>query len=157
MTTARSASAGATLMTGYWHSPRRDAARAPRAAGCTPATSAASTTTATSTSSTGIKDLIIRGGINVYPRDIEDAMLTHPDVVAGGGRGRPDDVRRGGRRCSSSSDRAPTTPADLGQCARSTSRRRNTPGTCGRRRHPADAVLKTDRKALRKLLANAGS
>jgi long-chain acyl-CoA synthetase len=29
-----------------------------------------------------IKDLIIRSGINVYPRDIEDVMLTHPEVVA---------------------------------------------------------------------------
>jgi long-chain acyl-CoA synthetase len=37
-----------------------------------------------------IKDLIIRGGINVYPRDIEDAMLTHPDVVACGVVGKPD-------------------------------------------------------------------
>lgn len=37
-----------------------------------------------------LKDLIIRGGINVYPRDIEDAMLTHPDVVACGVVGKPD-------------------------------------------------------------------
>ncbi|HVS68221.1 MAG TPA: AMP-binding protein [Mycobacteriales bacterium] len=37
-----------------------------------------------------IKDLIIRGGINVYPRDIEDAMLAHPDVVACGVVGKPD-------------------------------------------------------------------
>jgi long-chain acyl-CoA synthetase len=28
-----------------------------------------------------IKDLIIRGGFNVYPRDVEDALLEHPDVV----------------------------------------------------------------------------
>ncbi len=37
-----------------------------------------------------IKDLIIRSGINVYPRDIEDKMLTHPDVVACGVVGKPD-------------------------------------------------------------------
>jgi long-chain acyl-CoA synthetase len=37
-----------------------------------------------------LKDLIIRGGINVYPRDVEDAMLTHPDVVACGVVGKPD-------------------------------------------------------------------
>jgi long-chain acyl-CoA synthetase len=37
-----------------------------------------------------LKDLIIRGGINVYPRDIEDEMLTHPDVVAAAAVGRPD-------------------------------------------------------------------
>jgi long-chain acyl-CoA synthetase len=27
-----------------------------------------------------IKDLIIRGGFNVYPRDVEDALVEHPDV-----------------------------------------------------------------------------
>jgi len=37
-----------------------------------------------------LKDLIIRGGINVYPRDIEDEMLTHPDVVAAAVVGKPD-------------------------------------------------------------------
>ena len=28
-----------------------------------------------------IKDLIIRGGENVYPREIEEFLYTHPDVV----------------------------------------------------------------------------
>ncbi len=37
-----------------------------------------------------IKDLIIRGGYNVYPRDVEDVMITHPDVVAAAVVGRPD-------------------------------------------------------------------
>jgi long-chain acyl-CoA synthetase len=37
-----------------------------------------------------LKDLIIRGGINVYPRDVEDAMLTHPDVVGAAVVGKPD-------------------------------------------------------------------
>jgi long-chain acyl-CoA synthetase len=37
-----------------------------------------------------IKDLIIRGGYNVYPRDVEDVMVTHPDVVAAAVVGRPD-------------------------------------------------------------------
>jgi long-chain acyl-CoA synthetase len=37
-----------------------------------------------------LKDLIIRGGINIYPRDIEDTMLTHPDVVAAAVVGKPD-------------------------------------------------------------------
>jgi long-chain acyl-CoA synthetase len=37
-----------------------------------------------------LKDLIIRGGLNVYPRDIEDEMLTHPDVVAAAVVGKPD-------------------------------------------------------------------
>ncbi len=37
-----------------------------------------------------IKDLIIRGGYNVYPRDVEDVLLRHPDVVAAAVVGRPD-------------------------------------------------------------------
>ena len=28
-----------------------------------------------------IKDLIIRGGFNLYPRDVEDALVEHPDVT----------------------------------------------------------------------------
>ena len=36
------------------------------------------------------KDLIIRGGFNVYPRDVEDVLLTHPAVAQAGVVGRPD-------------------------------------------------------------------
>ncbi|MGN9785876.1 class I adenylate-forming enzyme family protein [Nonomuraea sp. ZG12] len=36
------------------------------------------------------KDLIIRGGFNVFPRDVEDALNEHPDVVMSGVVGRPD-------------------------------------------------------------------
>jgi long-chain acyl-CoA synthetase len=38
------------------------------------------------------KDLIIRGGFNVYPRDVEDALLEHPAIEAAGVVGRPDEV-----------------------------------------------------------------
>ncbi|WP_157468561.1 class I adenylate-forming enzyme family protein [Frankia sp. QA3] len=37
-----------------------------------------------------IKDLIIRGGVNVYPRDVEDGLLGHPDVASCGVVGRAD-------------------------------------------------------------------
>jgi long-chain acyl-CoA synthetase len=37
------------------------------------------------------KDVIIRGGFNVYPRDVEDALLEHPAVTGAGVVGRPDD------------------------------------------------------------------
>jgi long-chain acyl-CoA synthetase len=37
------------------------------------------------------KDLIIRGGFNVYPRDVEDALVEHPDVELAAVVGRPDD------------------------------------------------------------------
>ncbi|MGB8649465.1 MAG: AMP-binding protein [Mycobacteriales bacterium] len=38
------------------------------------------------------KDLIIRGGFNVYPRDVEDVLLTHPDVTQAAVVGRPDEA-----------------------------------------------------------------
>ncbi|HLI40251.1 MAG TPA: AMP-binding protein, partial [Streptosporangiaceae bacterium] len=36
------------------------------------------------------KDLIIRGGFNVFPRDVEDVLLAHPAVAQAGVVGRPD-------------------------------------------------------------------
>jgi long-chain acyl-CoA synthetase len=38
------------------------------------------------------KDLIIRGGFNVYPRDVEDGLLEHPAVELAGVVGKPDPV-----------------------------------------------------------------
>ncbi|MBW3659696.1 MAG: AMP-binding protein, partial [Actinobacteria bacterium] len=38
------------------------------------------------------KDLIIRGGFNIYPRDVEDALHEHPAVATAGVVGRPDDT-----------------------------------------------------------------
>src|SRR5215470_6317715 len=40
------------------------------------------------------KDLILRGGFNVFPRDVEDVLLQHPAVAMAGVVGRPD-VRLG--------------------------------------------------------------
>lgn len=39
-----------------------------------------------------IKDMIIRGGENVYPREIEEFLYTHPDVLEAQVFGVPDDV-----------------------------------------------------------------
>jgi long-chain acyl-CoA synthetase len=39
------------------------------------------------------KDLIIRSGLNVFPRDVEEVLLTHPDVGGAAVVGRPDPVR----------------------------------------------------------------
>jgi len=36
------------------------------------------------------KDLIIRGGFNVYPRDVEEALLEHPSIATAGVVGRAD-------------------------------------------------------------------
>jgi fatty-acyl-CoA synthase len=38
-----------------------------------------------------IKDMIISGGFNVYPREVEDALSSHPAVAAAAVFGRPDD------------------------------------------------------------------
>jgi long-chain acyl-CoA synthetase len=37
------------------------------------------------------KDLIIRGGFNVFPRDVEEALLEHPAIAAAAVVGRPDE------------------------------------------------------------------
>jgi long-chain acyl-CoA synthetase len=37
------------------------------------------------------KDLIIRGGFNVFPRDVEEALLEHPAIESAAVVGRPDD------------------------------------------------------------------
>jgi long-chain acyl-CoA synthetase len=39
------------------------------------------------------KDLIIRSGVNVFPRDVEEVLLDHPGVAAAAVVGRPDPVR----------------------------------------------------------------
>ena len=36
------------------------------------------------------KDLILRGAFNVFPRDVEDVMVTHPAVAQAGVVGKPD-------------------------------------------------------------------
>ncbi|MGV9709901.1 class I adenylate-forming enzyme family protein [Gordonia sp. NPDC003424] len=38
-----------------------------------------------------VKDLIIRGGYNVYPREVEEVLYTHPDIVEAAVIGVPDD------------------------------------------------------------------
>ena len=38
------------------------------------------------------KDMIISGGVNVYPRDVEEAVLTHPAVARSPSIGVPDET-----------------------------------------------------------------
>jgi long-chain acyl-CoA synthetase len=39
------------------------------------------------------KDLIIRSGVNVFPRDVEEVLLDHPGIAAAAVVGRPDPIR----------------------------------------------------------------
>ena len=103
------------------------------------------------------KDLIIRGGFNVYPRDVEDALLEHPAVEAAGVVGRPDE-RHGEEVVAYVSLRpgSEIDPGDLVQWARE---------RIGGYKYPreieiVDAVPltnvgKVDRKVLRARLASA--
>jgi long-chain acyl-CoA synthetase len=61
-----------------------------------------------------IKDVILRGGFNVYPRDVEDVLMTHPAVAMAAVVGRPD-ARLGEEVVAfvSLADDASVAPADL--------------------------------------------
>ncbi|HLY49992.1 MAG TPA: AMP-binding protein [Solirubrobacteraceae bacterium] len=101
------------------------------------------------------KDLIIRGGFNVYPRDVEDALLEHPAIEAVGVVGRPDQIH-GEEVVAFVAARPGTEPtaAELVEWAR---------GRIGGYRYPREihlvgaipltAVGKVDRKALRALVS----
>ena len=117
---------------------RRDrAARGPTTAGCAPATSRTSTTTASSTSRGRIKDMIIRGGNNIYATDVEAVILEHPAVQEAAVVGVPHQVlgedvgafvvlqarrdARRRRRCWRSAPSASPTTSGPGSSASSTS------------------------------------
>ena len=77
---------GRIVMAGYHARPDAnseatfvDEQRSP--AGCAPATSDGSTTRASSYIVDRKKDMILSGGQNIYPADIESVMLGHPDVA----------------------------------------------------------------------------
>jgi long-chain acyl-CoA synthetase len=105
------------------------------------------------------KDLIIRGGFNVYPRDVEDALLEHPCVVSAGVVGRPDE-RHGEEVVAfvALSEPGAVTPDELVEWARDWIGGYKYP----REVHvvdsiPLTAVGKLDRKALRARLVAPAS
>ena len=62
-----------------------------------------------------IKDMVIRGGENIYPREIEEFLYTHPDIVDAQVIGVPDEkygeelmawIRLRGRRRAADAGRA---------------------------------------------------
>jgi long-chain acyl-CoA synthetase len=105
------------------------------------------------------KDLIIRNGFNVYPRDIEDAMLEHPAVQLAAVVGRKDAAT--GEEVVAYVSLAPgaqATPEELVEYGRARLGAYKYP----REVHIVDAVPltpvgKVDRKAVRQLLAQEAS
>jgi long-chain acyl-CoA synthetase len=102
-----------------------------------------------------IKDLIIRGGYNVYPRDVEDVMVTHPDVVAAAVVGKPD--RKLGEEVVAFVQLRPGAaagPRELAEYAKAHLSAVKYPReVLVVDAIPLTSVLKTDRKRLRALLA----
>ena len=73
---------GYNVMKGYYKMPEATArGDQTRTAGCTPATWASWTRTVTYRVTGRIKDMIIRGGENVYPREIEEFLMGMPGVL----------------------------------------------------------------------------
>ena len=114
-------------------------------AGSRPATPASSTPTATSSSTAALDDVIVRGGENLSPGEIEDVLRRHPRRRGGRGRRhRRRRVGRGGRRRGRAAPRrarSPRTSCGTG-CGRSCARH-------GPRAHrvPRRAALQRDRQA----------
>jgi long-chain acyl-CoA synthetase len=97
------------------------------------------------------KDLIIRNGFNVYPRDVEDALVERTDVAAAAVVGRPDDEV--GEEVVAFLQPVPGVELDLDE-VRSWARGRLGPKSYPRDLRTVEAipltpVMKIDRKALR--------
>jgi long-chain acyl-CoA synthetase len=103
------------------------------------------------------KDLIIRGGFNVFPRDVEDVLLEHPAVAMAGVVSRPDE--RLGEEVVAFVSLQPgsqATPAEIIEFAR---------GRLAAHKYPREVTIvdavpltsvgKLDRKALRRRIADS--
>jgi long-chain acyl-CoA synthetase len=106
-----------------------------------------------------IKDVIIRGGYNVYPRDVEDVLMQHRDVLAAAVVGRPDE--KYGEEVVAFvqlRDGAMAAPADLVEFGRQHLSAVKYPREIRLvDAIPQTSVMKTDRKLLRAMLASDGA
>ena len=104
------------------------------------------------------KDLILRGGFNVFPSDVEEVLISHPDVTAACVLGRPDPLH--GEEVVgfvTLKDGSTTGPDELIACSRTRLAAYKYP----REIHVLDAlpltlVGKADRRALRQMLTEQG-
>ena len=71
---------GHNIMKGYYNRPRGHRRGDDATAGSAPATSARRDEDGFYYIVDRAKDMIIRGGFNVYPREIEEVLMTHPAV-----------------------------------------------------------------------------
>lgn len=104
-----------------------------------------------------VKDLIIRGGFNVFPRDVEDALLAHAAVSAAAVVGRPDE--RSGEEVVavvSLHPGASADPAELQEFAKARLARYKYPREVRIvDAVPVTSVGKTDRRAVRTMVRAA--
>ena len=63
-----------------------------------------------------IKDMVIRGGENIYPREIEEFLYTHPDILDAQVIGVPDE-KYGEELCAWIRMREGAEPLDADACA----------------------------------------
>ena len=71
------------------------------------------------------KDVIIRNGENISPKEIEDILIGHPGIAEIAVVGLPDDPNRGARLCchrAFAASRSPTSPACVASCGITASR-----------------------------------
>jgi long-chain acyl-CoA synthetase len=104
-----------------------------------------------------VKDMIIRGGENIYPREVEEALASHPGVREAAVVGRPDEVR--GEEVHAVvvlTDSAEVTADDLTDRCRATLARYKVPTSFDFRPDlPRTATGKVDKKVLRAELEDA--
>ena len=80
------------------------------------------------------KEMIIRGGFNIYPREIEEVLHEHPDVMETAVVGLPhDELRRGRRRGGRAQAGPPVRSRGDQELRQGEGRRVHIPGSCGSR------------------------
>jgi fatty-acyl-CoA synthase len=72
---------GYSVMLGYWNEPEKTAEAIDRARWMHTGDLAVMDADGNISITGRIKDLVIRGGENVYPREVEEFLYTHPDIV----------------------------------------------------------------------------